>query len=87
MTFGWTIEAQIVAAKCGAKICEIPVRERLRLGGWQKVSGVSWRRTLAIGCQIVAAGFRTGMNYRSHVEPAALVFEERSRFAEPQRES
>jgi glycosyltransferase involved in cell wall biosynthesis len=87
MTFGWTIEVQIVAAKCGAEICEIPVRERLRLGGRQKVSGVSWHRTFAIGCQIVAAGFRTGMNYRSHAEPAALVFEERSRSAEPQRES
>jgi glycosyltransferase involved in cell wall biosynthesis len=87
MTFGWTIEAQIAAAKCGAKICEIPVRERPRLGGRQKVSGVSWHRTFAIGCQIVAAGFRTWMNYRSSAEPAALVFEERSGLAQPQRES
>ena len=59
MTFGWTIEAQIAAARLGAAICEIPVTERRRIAGRQKVSGVSWRRTFAIGCQIVAAGYRT----------------------------
>lgn len=59
MTFGWTIEAQIAAAKLGATICEIPVTERRRIAGEQKVSGVTWRRTLAIGCKILAAGYRT----------------------------
>jgi glycosyltransferase involved in cell wall biosynthesis len=59
MTFGWTIEAQIAAAKLDAAICEIPVTERRRIGGRQKVSGVTWRRTLSIGCKIVAAGYRT----------------------------
>jgi glycosyltransferase involved in cell wall biosynthesis len=63
MTFGWTIEAQIAAAKMGATICEIPVNERRRLAGRQKVSGVNWRRTLSIGCQIVAAGGRTWRNF------------------------
>lgn len=58
MTFGWTIEAQIAAARLGAAICEIPVSERCRIAGDQKVSGVTWRRTLSIGCQIVAAGHR-----------------------------
>ncbi|HEY1582487.1 MAG TPA: glycosyltransferase family 2 protein, partial [Chthoniobacterales bacterium] len=66
MTFGWTIEAQVSAAKQGATICEIPVRERQRLAGRQKVSGVNWRRTLSIGCQIVAAGGRTRRNFRDH---------------------
>lgn len=64
MTYGWTIEAQIAAARLGASICEIPVAERRRLAGEQKVSGVNWRRTLVIGCQIVAAGARTWRNFQ-----------------------
>ncbi len=64
MTFGWTIEAQIAAAKLGATICEIPVHERRRIAGQQKVSGVTWQRTLSIGCQIVAAGYRTRRIFR-----------------------
>ena len=57
-TFGWTIEAQVVAARLGAAIAEVPVSERARLAGEQKVSKVSWRRTLAVGWQIVLAGWR-----------------------------
>jgi glycosyltransferase involved in cell wall biosynthesis len=57
-TYGWTIEAQIKAARLEARICEVPVQERSRLAGEQKVSGVSWRRTFAIGRQIFAAGWR-----------------------------
>lgn len=64
MTFGWTIEAQIAAARLHAAICEIPVVERRRLDGEQKVSGVTWQRTLSIGCKIVAAGFRTRRVFR-----------------------
>jgi hypothetical protein len=66
MTFGWTIEVQIAAAKLGAVICEVPVTERRRIAGRQKVSGVTWRQTLAIGCKIVAAGYRTWRDF----EPA-----------------
>lgn len=81
MTFGWTIEAQIAAAKLGAKICEVPARERERIAGEQKVSGVTWRRTLRIGCRIVAAGWRTDVRWRERtrevlaaptVEPATV---------------
>ena len=57
-TMGWTIEAQIRAALLGAEIVEVPARERERIAGRQKVSRVSLRRTLAVGGQIVAAGFR-----------------------------
>jgi glycosyltransferase involved in cell wall biosynthesis len=64
MTFGWTIEAQIAAARLNATICEIPVTERRRIAGKQKVSGVTWRRTLSIGCKIVAAGYRTRRMFR-----------------------
>jgi glycosyltransferase involved in cell wall biosynthesis len=65
MTFGWTIEAQIAAARLGATICEIPVNERRRIAGEQKVSGVTWRRTFSVACQIVAAGHRAGRIFRS----------------------
>ena len=57
-TMGWTIEAQERAARLGAEIAEVPVRERARLAGQQKVSRVSVGRTFAIGMKIIAAGFR-----------------------------
>ena len=59
-TFGWTMEAQVVAARLGAIMTEVPVRERPRLAGEQKVSKVNWRRTLFIGWQIALAGWRAG---------------------------
>ena len=64
-TFGWTIEAQVVAARLGAAIVEVPVRERRRLAGEQKVSKVSWRRTLAVGWQIALAGWRAKRGQRA----------------------
>jgi hypothetical protein len=74
MTFGWTIETQIAAARLRAAICEIPVNERRRIGGQQKVSGVTWQRTFAIGCQIVAAGYRTRRVFRSARKAPNPVF-------------
>ncbi|MEO5754955.1 MAG: glycosyltransferase family 2 protein [Chthoniobacterales bacterium] len=65
MTFGWTIEAQVAAARLGAAICEIPVHERRRIAGQQKVSGVTWQRTLSVGCQILSAGRRTRRNFQA----------------------
>ncbi len=58
-TFGWTIEAQVLAARLGAEMLEVPVRERPRLAGEQKVSKVNWRRTVSIGWQIALAGVRS----------------------------
>lgn len=63
MTFGWTIEAQIGAAMLGAATCEVSARERTRLAGEQKVSGVTWRRTFSIGCRILAAGWRARIRF------------------------
>jgi glycosyltransferase involved in cell wall biosynthesis len=63
MTYGWTIEPQIAAARLGAPICEVAARERPRLAGKQKVSGVTWRRTFAIGCRILAAGWRARVRF------------------------
>lgn len=69
-TFGWTIEAQVVAARLGASICEVPASERPRLAGKQKVSGVTWRRTFVIGCRILVAGVRARSRFqrRTNVE-------------------
>ena len=69
-TFGWTIEAQVGAARLGAAICEVAAGERPRLAGKQKVSGVTWRRTFAIGCRILVAGFRARSRFqrRTNIE-------------------
>ncbi len=56
LTWGWTIEAQIRAAQLGAPIVSLPVVERERLAGEQKVSGVSLAHSLRIGKEIAAAG-------------------------------
>lgn len=58
LTWGWTVEAQVMAARLGARIRNIHVSERPRLGGVQKVSGVHWRRSLGIGFAILAAAWR-----------------------------
>ena len=58
-TFGWTIEPQILAARLGIPTCEIDVAEHPRIAGAQKVSQVNWGRTLRIGGEILAAGWRT----------------------------
>ena len=67
MTFGWTIEAQVGAALLGASICEVPAHERRRIAGEQKVSGVTWRRTVSIGCRILAAGWRAHARFGRQV--------------------
>lgn len=68
MTFGWTIEAQVEAPLRGARICEVGARERRRIAGEQKVSGVTWRRTLSIGCRIFAAGWRARMRVAHRIQ-------------------
>ena len=80
MTFGWTIEAQIAAARLGAAICEVPASERPRLAGMQKVSGVTWRRTFVIGCRILAAGLRARVRFSQlkNVEPSLIAEAQRS---------
>jgi hypothetical protein len=82
-TFGWTIEAQVAAARLGAAICEVAASERPRLAGKQKVSGVTWRRTFVIGCRILVAGFRTRLRFwgKTQVEPGRS---EKQFIAQPQ---
>lgn len=67
MTYGWTIEPQIGAAILGANILETTARERRRIAGEQKVSGVNWCRTFVIGCRILAAGWRARRRFRQLV--------------------
>jgi hypothetical protein len=86
MTFGWTIEAQIAAARLGAAIREVSARERPRLAGEQKVSGVTWRQTFTIGCQILAAGWRTRLRFRRS-ESVEARHPEKALVAQPQRGS
>lgn len=58
LTWGWTMEAQIVASRLGEKIETISVTERPRRAGKQKVSGVSLWRSAWIGWQICLAAVR-----------------------------
>jgi hypothetical protein len=58
LTWGWTIEAQVIACRLGANVRTISAAERPRLAGTQKVSAVSWRQSLKIGLHIAAAGWR-----------------------------
>jgi len=51
MTYGWPVEMMVKAARCGARVVEVPVRYRLRRGGQSKVSGTvkgTLRATYAI---------------------------------------
>ena len=69
MTFGWTIEPQVVAPRLGARIAQVRVTERHRLAGQQKVTGVSLRHSFKIGLAIARAGLRS----RRREETAAAL--------------
>ncbi len=72
-TFGWTIEAQVVAAQLGTVMTEVPVSERPRLAGQQKVSKVNWWRTLSIGWQIARAGWRASCRPLAYIQERTSV--------------
>jgi len=59
MTYGYTAESQVMAPWLTDALEEIPVRERPRLAGRQKISGVNLKKTLEVGSRILAAAFRT----------------------------
>lgn len=56
MTYGWTVEMQVKAAKMGLKCAEVPVNYRRRIG-YSKVSGTV-RGTIGAGYKILATIFR-----------------------------
>jgi len=68
LTWGWTIEAQIMAARFGEAITPITVSERPRLSGEQKVSGVSLTRSAKIGWKIFLAAVRTRFRKLDSIE-------------------
>lgn len=80
MTYGWTIEAQLRAVLLQARVCEIPVLERRRIAGRQKVSRVSWRKSASIGWQIMQAGWRT--RFSNACAPEATIGSTRAAAAE-----
>ncbi len=55
--YGWTIEAQVKAARLHLPVCEVPVRERRRLAGVQKISRVHAWHSLRIAARIFGAGW------------------------------
>lgn len=55
-TYGWTVEMQLKAAKYKLKICEIPVRYRVRIGH-SKVSGTV-KGTIGAGYKIITTIFK-----------------------------
>ncbi len=57
MTYGWNLEMQMKAARCGLRILEVPMPYRCRAGGVSKVAG-SLRGTLRAGTRIVATFVR-----------------------------
>jgi glycosyltransferase involved in cell wall biosynthesis len=59
-TYGWNLEMQMRAARCGLRIREIPVPHRCRAGGKSKVSG-NLRGTLAASYRILATFARISM--------------------------
>lgn len=54
MTYGWSIEMIIRAARAGLTVREMPVRYRKRAGGSSKVSG-NLKGTVRAGCRIMTA--------------------------------
>jgi len=59
-TYGWNLEMQMRAARCGLRILEIPVSHRCRTGGESKVSG-TLRGTFVAGIRIVATLLRVAL--------------------------
>ncbi|HPA18701.1 MAG TPA: hypothetical protein PLU30_13200 [Verrucomicrobiae bacterium] len=57
-TWGWTIEPQVLAPRLGARVRQLQVRERPRMAGAQKITGVGWRHSLHVGAAIAAAAWR-----------------------------
>jgi hypothetical protein len=58
--FGWTIEMQIKAHRCGLRILEIPVNYRRRIAGESKISG-TFVGTIRAGWTILAVLAKYGL--------------------------
>jgi glycosyltransferase involved in cell wall biosynthesis len=68
-TYGWNLEMQMRAARCGLRILEIPVNHRRRAGGESKVSG-TLRGTFVAGARILATLVRVAFERPSKANSA-----------------
>jgi glycosyltransferase involved in cell wall biosynthesis len=66
LTYGWNLEMQIKAVKCGLRILEIPVDSRRRIGGVSKVSG-NFRASCKTALRIATVIWRVGL----HAQPVS----------------
>ena len=55
--FGWNVEMQLKALKCGFRVLEVPVSCRIRVAGESKVSG-TMRSALRCGAKMMVATWR-----------------------------
>jgi glycosyltransferase involved in cell wall biosynthesis len=62
MTYGWPAEMMVKAARCGARVVEVPVRYRVRRGGRSKVSG-TLRGTLLATRAILFVTFKYALKH------------------------
>jgi hypothetical protein len=64
MTYGWTVEMLVKAARTGIRVREVPVSYRPRLGGASKVGG-SLSGSMAAGCKLLACAvtYSTGRHW------------------------
>ena len=64
LTYGWNLEMQMLAARDGLRVMELPVPCRRRIGGASKVAG-SLRGTLKAGFRIVATFIAVALRPRA----------------------
>jgi|SRR5688500_2190982 len=62
-TYGWNLEMQMLAARAGLRILELPVKHRRRAGGKSKVSG-TLRGTVMAGARILTTFARIALERR-----------------------
>ena len=67
MTYGWPTEMMVKAARCGARVVEVPVRYRVRRGGRSKVSGTV-RGTLLATYAILFVTLRYAFRWTRNVQ-------------------
>ncbi len=65
-TYGWNVEMQVLAARDGLRVVELPVDHRNRRGGESKVSG-NPQATVVAAARILIVLARTAVRRRPHV--------------------
>jgi glycosyltransferase involved in cell wall biosynthesis len=61
--YGWTVEMQVRALRCGVRVLEVPVSYRKRHAGRNKVSG-NLKASLLAGCKILWTVLKLSMRKR-----------------------